>query len=97
MSRDINKSFQSEIDKAAFIKQKIEESAGSSSSGGSSGGIGSTQAIRDVSNFAVDLPDALYVDSVEAGLSIAYLQQIWDNDYSDHDTSVIIYRFRVLW
>ena len=65
-----------------FMKTGADFDAGSSSGGSSgggsslSGGIGSAQAIKDVSNFAVDLPDALYVDSAVVGLSIAYLNHI---------------------
>ena len=78
MSRDINKSFQSEIDKAAFIKQKIEESAGSSSSGG--GAFASSESGIYWSNFYTDVPDAIILPDSAGNQNILNLNQLLTND-----------------
>ena len=55
---------------------ELYDQVGTGGSSSAGGGIGSAQAIKDVSNFAVDLPDALYVDGSSVGLSIAYLNHM---------------------
>ena len=82
MSRDINKSFQSEIDKAAFIKQKIEESAGSSTGGSSSGGgaFASSESGIYWSNFYTDVPDAIILPDSAGNQNILNLNQLLTND-----------------